>query len=95
VVAEFPTDWPEDAGTSWLPIFVDKNSCVLVEADIASIRAPPFFTSSNNYAANDFTFFDSCARDSIFDRRDENITNRGVATPGASKNADAQHFSGA
>ena len=44
---------------------------------------------------NDFTFFDSCARDSIFDRRDENITNRGVATPGASKNADAQHFSGA
>jgi hypothetical protein len=58
-----------------LPVFVNQNSRIFVEADIATVWSATFFTCPHNHTSNYFTFFHCGSRDGVFDGSDENIAN--------------------
>ena len=93
MISQFTTHWSKDAGTSRLPIFVDKHSSVLIKSDIASIGTAAFFACPYHDASDNFTFFHTRTGNGIFDRRDEYIAYRGIPSPCTPKDANTQHFS--
>src|SRR5690606_28594890 len=63
LVAEFPGNWPEDAGAARFVRLVQKNHCVVVEADVRTILTTKLVGGANDYRFCHGTFLvSSCGK---------------------------------
>src|SRR4029079_14894964 len=94
-VAQLAADGAEDAGTPWLHLVADEHRCVLVEADVAAVRAPTLLLGANDDALHDVALLHGRTGHRELDGRDEDISDARVTPTRAAEHLDAQHLAGA
>src|SRR6266545_2728733 len=78
----------EDARATRVLLLVDDDGSVLVEADVGAVGAALLLLGAH------VAFLDRAARDGVLHRRDDDVADGGVASPGAAEHADAQDLLG-
>jgi len=89
VVAQLASDWSKDTSTLGLTLFVNKNACVLVKADVATVLATGVLSGTNDDAANNIALLHRTTWSSLLDSANDDVGKAGVTTLGATKDLDA------
>src|SRR5262249_2534870 len=92
---ELASDRPEDARADRLVLFVDEHGRVAVESNVAAVGARELALGADDHRARDLALLHLRARNRLADRHDDDIADRGLATPRAAKHLDAEHLLGA
>src|SRR6266545_2244905 len=84
----------EDARATRVLLLVDDDGSVLVEADVGAVGAALLLLGAHDDRLDHVAFLDRAARDGVLHRRDDDVADGGVASPGAAEHADAQDLLG-
>src|SRR6266545_585167 len=84
----------EDARATRVLLLVDDDGSVLVEADVGAVGAALLLLGAHDDRLDHVAFLDRAARDGVLHRRDDDVADGGVASPGAAEHADAQALLG-
>src|SRR6218665_343008 len=71
--AQFARNRSEDTGADRLFLVIDKNSCVVIEADDAAVRTTNVLGGAYNNRLHNVTLLDAAARNSFLDPNDDNV----------------------
>src|SRR5215217_7081583 len=93
--AQLAADRAEDARAARREVVFDQDGGVLVEADVAAVRAPLLLLGAHDDALHDIALLDAGAGDGVLHGRHEDVTDRGVAAPGATEHLDHEDLLGA
>src|SRR5919198_3963554 len=78
-IPEFAPDRSEDTGASWLHLVVDQHGGVLVEPDVAAVRAPLLLGRPHDDAFDDVTLLHRRPGNGVLDGGHEDVADAGVA----------------
>src|SRR5271163_1604940 len=95
LLPQFAADRPENAGSARVVVGFDDDGGVLVELDVAAVRAAALLDGAHHHGLHHFTALDVAAGDGFFDRRHDDVADPGVPPPRAAEYADAQDLLGA
>src|SRR5690606_32050319 len=95
LVAEFPGNWPEDAGAARFVRLVQKNHCVVVEADVRTILTTKLVGGANDYRLCHGTFLDASCGKCILYGNNNLIADPGITLAAVAEYTDAKHLFGA
>src|SRR5690606_7759599 len=79
LVAQLPTDGPEDAGTARVATVAEQHGGVLVEPDVRPVRPPLLLGGTDHHRPDDVALLDTRARDRVLDRRHDLVADARVA----------------
>src|SRR5258708_18388839 len=83
---------PEDAGAARVVLGIDEHRGVLVEADVAAIRALELLGGADHHGAYHVALLDLGVGLRHLDSADDDIAHRGVLAVAATEYADAQQL---
>src|SRR5262245_49559825 len=89
-VAQLPTDRAEDARAAGLQLLIDEHRGVLVEADVAAVRAASLLLRAYDDALHDLALLHGSTGHGVLHGGDEDVADARVATPRAPEDLDAQ-----
>src|SRR5262249_61107503 len=88
-VAQLAGDGPEDACSARVALVVDQHGGVLVEADVAAIRAAELLGGPYDNGAHHVTLLDRGIGDGLLDGGDDHVADAGGGLLRAAEDADA------
>src|SRR3954454_4873396 len=94
LVAQLPAHGAEDAGAARLSVLAQDHRGVLVELDVRAVGTPALLAGADHHGLDDVSLLDVAAGDGVLDRADDDVTDAGVATAGATEHPAAQDFLG-
>src|SRR3954453_10428809 len=95
LVAQLATDGPEDAGPAGIAVVAQDDGRVLVEPDVRAVGAAALLDGPDDDRLDDVALLDVAARDRVLDGGDDDVTEAGVPTAGATEHADGEQLLGA
>src|SRR3954453_9284808 len=95
LVAQLAPDRAEDARATRLAVLPQDDRGVLVELDVRPVGAAAFLGRAHDDRLDDVALLDVAAGDGVLDRADDDVTDAGVPTTGATEDPDAQNLLGA
>src|SRR5262249_7335235 len=87
--AELARDRSEDARTDRLFLRVDEDGAVLIELDVAPVRAQILARGADDDRARGVALLDLGAREALFDRDHDHVAERGVLASRSAEHFDA------
>src|SRR3954447_10019894 len=94
LLPQLAPDRAEDAGATGVTAVTDDHGCVLVEADVGTVGTPTLLHGTDDDGLDDVTLLHRATRDGVLDGRHDDVTDAGVAPPGAAEHPDAQELLG-
>src|SRR5688572_7129812 len=94
LVAQLAPDRAEDAGPSRLVVVPDQHRRVLVEPDVAAVRAPPLLDGAHDDGLDHITALHPRGRNGVLHGGDDDVADACVPAPGAAQHPDAQDLLG-
>src|SRR5262245_9698097 len=94
LVAQLAAHRAEDARAARLAVLPQDDRGVLVELDVRAVGTTTLLGGTHDHGLDDVALLHVAARDGVLDRADDDVTDAGVATPGATENPDAQDLLG-
>src|ERR1700744_3058876 len=95
LLPQLAADRPEDAGSARVVVRLDDHGRVLVELDVAAVRAAALFDSAHHDGLDHVTTLDVATGDGVLDGRHDDVADAGVTPTRATEHADAQDLLGA
>src|SRR5579883_186639 len=93
-VAQFTRYRTKNAGTSWVAIVVDQNSCVIIKPNTHTTIPTQTFTSSDDNRAYYVRLFNSHIGNRIFNNRNDDVTNAAITAITTTNHADTHQLPG-
>src|SRR4051812_38134921 len=94
LVAQLAAHGAEDARAARLAVLAQDHRGVLVELDVRAVGPPALLAGADYHCPDDVPLLQVASGDGVLDRADDDVTDTGVATSGATEHADAQDFLG-
>src|SRR3954451_18780914 len=94
LVAQLAADRAEDAGAPRLVVRLDQHGGVLVEPDVAAVRAALLLGGADHDRLDDVALLDGGTRNRVLDRGDDDAADARVATRRTAEHPDAQDLLG-
>src|SRR6185503_20558934 len=91
---ELTRDRPKDTSPDGIPILIDQHAGIPIKLDVGTILATYFLGGPHDYSAAYIALLDCCRRNGLFDTHDDNVSERGLATPGPTKHMKAHGLLG-
>src|SRR2546426_1122777 len=94
LVAQFAADRAEDAGAARLVVRLDQHRGVLVEPDVAAVRATLLLRRANDDRLDDVALLHGGTGDRVLHRGDDDVADARIATRRAAEHPDTQDLLG-
>src|SRR5579864_36225 len=91
-LAQLSSHRAEDARAAWVVLRCDEHRCVLVEADVASVRTLVLLGGAHHHRTNDVTLLHLGVRLRHLDGADDDVADRRVFAIAAAEYADAEQL---
>src|SRR5215813_2679101 len=82
---EFTRNRPKNTGPNGIPFLIDQDTSIPIKLDIGTIFAAHLLGGPHDHSTADIAFLDRCGRNGFFDSHHDNVSKRGIATPGSAK----------
>jgi hypothetical protein len=88
---QFPADGSENSCTQGFILFIYQHRGIIIEPDVRPIFPAQFFLGSNDYSADDSSFFYLCFRGRFPDRSYDNIADAGIPTSSSTQDFETAY----